>query len=72
MGKYLSLDGDITFLEIIPIALSIFLWHKLFCKKKIRMHGLLAMYECEKLNYHIMIAIVAKLSLKKMHLHLTF
>jgi hypothetical protein len=22
MGKYLSLDGDITFLEIIPIALS--------------------------------------------------
>jgi hypothetical protein len=35
MGKYLSLDRDITFLEIIPIALSIFLWHKLFCKKKI-------------------------------------
>jgi hypothetical protein len=30
MGKYLSLDGDITFLEIIPIALSIFLWHKLY------------------------------------------
>jgi uncharacterized membrane protein len=25
-----------------------------------------------KLNYHIMIAIVSKLSLKKMHLHLTF
>ena len=24
---------DITFLEIIPIALSIFLWHKLFYKK---------------------------------------
>jgi hypothetical protein len=35
MGKYLSLDRDITFLEIIPIALSIFLWHKLFYKKKI-------------------------------------
>jgi hypothetical protein len=26
MGKYLSLDRDITFLEIILIALSIFLW----------------------------------------------
>jgi hypothetical protein len=24
---------DITFLEIIPMALSIFLWHKLFYKK---------------------------------------
>jgi hypothetical protein len=35
MGKYLSLDRDITFLEIIPIALSIFLWHKLFYEKKI-------------------------------------
>ena len=35
MGKNLSLDRDITFLEIIPIALSIFLWHKLFYKKKI-------------------------------------
>ena len=35
MGKYLSLDRDITFLEIILIALSIFFWHKLFYKKKI-------------------------------------
>jgi hypothetical protein len=35
MGKYLCLDTDITFLEIIPIALSIFLWQKLFYKKKI-------------------------------------
>jgi hypothetical protein len=35
MGKYLSLDRDITFLEIIPIALSIFLWHKIFYEKKI-------------------------------------
>jgi hypothetical protein len=26
---------DITFLEIIPIALSIFLWHRLFYKKNI-------------------------------------
>jgi hypothetical protein len=26
---------DITFLQIIPIALSIFLWHRLFYKKKI-------------------------------------
>jgi hypothetical protein len=34
-GKYLSLDRDIISLEIIPIALSIFLWHKLFYKKKI-------------------------------------
>jgi hypothetical protein len=35
MGKYLSLDRDIIFLEIILIALSIFHWHKLFYKKKI-------------------------------------
>jgi hypothetical protein len=35
MGKYLSLDRNIIFLEIIPITLSIFLWHKLFYKKKI-------------------------------------
>ena len=25
---------DITFLEIVPIALSIFLWYKLFFKEK--------------------------------------
>ena len=30
-----NLLRDITFLEIIPIALSIFLWHKLIYKKKI-------------------------------------
>ena len=35
MGKYWSLDRDITFLEIIPIAFSIFLWHKLLYKNKI-------------------------------------
>ena len=35
MGKYWSLDRDITLLEIIPIALSIFLCHKLCYKKKI-------------------------------------
>jgi hypothetical protein len=34
MGKYLSLDRDITFLDIILIALSIFLWDKLFKKKR--------------------------------------
>ena len=34
-GKVLILNRDIIFLEIIPIALSIFLWHKLFYKKKI-------------------------------------
>jgi hypothetical protein len=35
MGKHLSLDRDIIYLEIIPIALSIFLWNKLFYKKNI-------------------------------------
>jgi hypothetical protein len=35
MGKYWSLDRDITFLEIISIALSIFLGHKLCDKKRI-------------------------------------
>ena len=35
MGMYSSLDRDITFLEIITIALSIFLWHMLFHKQKI-------------------------------------
>ena len=36
-AKWESTDllRDITFLEIIPIALSIYLWHKLFYKKKI-------------------------------------
>jgi hypothetical protein len=37
MGKYLSLDRDITFLDIILIALSIFLWHKLeLCLKRLQ------------------------------------
>ena len=35
MGKYWSLDRDIAFLEIIPIAFSIFLWHKLLDKNLI-------------------------------------
>jgi hypothetical protein len=35
MGEYWSLDRDITFLEIIPTAFSIFLWHKLLYKNKI-------------------------------------